>query len=142
MRFMPVRRNDLFDDAFDDVFDAPMFEPSNGRGLMKTDIHEKDGKYLLDIDMPGYKKEDIKISLKDGNLTVSASHNENKEEKDEKGNIIRQERYSGSCSRTFYVGDGVKESDITASLNNGELSLSIPNTEKKAAEAEKYIEIK
>ena len=108
---------------------------------MKTDIREKDGKYMLDIELPGFKKEDIKVALKDGNLTISASHHETQEEKDAKGNVVRQERYSGSCSRSFYVGDSMKESDIKANYANGELKLEMPNPEKKVQEEEKYIAI-
>jgi HSP20 family protein len=142
MRFVPTRRDDLFDDMFDDVFNAPVFNMPGDGGLMKTDIAEKDGKYNLTVDMPGFRKEDIKVSLFKGNLTVSASHNENKDQKDEKGNVIRQERYSGSCSRTFYVGDNVKEEDITAAYTNGVLELSFPSAVKKAEEEKKFIDIK
>ena len=127
---------------FDDVFNAPVFNMPGDGGLMKTDIAEKDGKYNLTVDMPGFRKEDIKVSLFKGNLTVSASHNENKDQKDEKGNVIRQERYSGSCSRTFYVGDNVKEEDITAAYTNGVLELSFPSAVKKAEEEKKFIDIK
>ena len=139
MRYVPVRRN--FEDLLDDVFNAPMFDAPAAGNLMKTDIREKDGKYMLDIELPGFKKEEIKIALKEGNLTISASHHESQEEKDAKGNIVRQERYSGSCSRSFYVGDTMKESDIKANYANGELKLEMPNPEKKIQEEEKYITI-
>ena len=109
MRFMPTVRRDEDFDLFDDVFNAPFF----GReALMKTDITEKDGKYQLEMDLPGYKKEDVKISLYNGNLTIEANHNESNEEKDTKGNVVRQERFTGSCTRTFYVGENAKESDV------------------------------
>ena len=129
MRFVPARNNDLFDSFFDDMF--PTF---NTASVMRTDIREKDGNYLLDIDLPGYKKEDIKISLYNGNLTIQAEHNDSKEEKDAKGNVIRQERYSGTCSRTFYVGESIRESDIHAAYENGILTLQIPTEQKKEAE--------
>ncbi|MCR5447790.1 MAG: Hsp20/alpha crystallin family protein [Erysipelotrichaceae bacterium] len=135
MRFAPAR-NDLFDSFFDDMF--PTF---NTASVMRTDIREKDGNYLLDIDLPGYKKEDIKISLYNGNLTIQAEHNDSKEEKDAKGNVIRQERYSGTCSRTFYVGESIRESDIHAGYENGILTLQIPTEQKKEAEEKKYINI-
>ncbi|MDO4193766.1 MAG: Hsp20/alpha crystallin family protein [Erysipelotrichaceae bacterium] len=135
MRFAPAR-NDLFDSFFDDMF--PTF---NTASVMRTDIREKDGNYLLDIDLPGYKKEDIKISLYNGNLTIQAEHNDSKEEKDAKGNVIRQERYSGTCSRTFYVGENIRESDIHAGYENGILTLQIPTEQKKEAEEKKYINI-
>ncbi len=136
MRFVPARNNDLFDSFFDDMF--PTF---NTASVMRTDIREKDGNYLLDIDLPGYKKEDIKISLYNGNLTIQAEHNDSKEEKDAKGNVIRQERYSGTCSRTFYVGESIRESDIHAGYENGILTLQIPTEQKKEAEEKKYINI-
>ena len=135
MRFTPAR-NDLFDSFFDDMF--PTF---NTASVMRTDIREKDGNYLLDIDLPGYKKEDIKISLYNGNLTIQAEHNDSKEEKDAKGNVIRQERYSGTCSRTFYVGESIRESDIHAAYENGILTLQIPTEQKKETEEKKYINI-
>ena len=139
MKYVPARRNSyLFDDLFDDMF--PSFNTKN-TALMKTDIREKDGRYLLDIDLPGYQKEDIKIAIFNGNLTISAEHNESNEEKDAKGNFLRKERYSGSCSRTFYVGDAIKESDIHASFNNGILTVDFPSEAKKQEEETKYIEI-
>ncbi len=135
MRFVPAR-NEMFDSFFDDVF--PAFSTNT---LMRTDIREKDGNYLLDIDLPGYKKEDIKISLYNGTLTVSAEKNQSEEEKDEKGNIIRQERYSGKCSRSFYVGNAIRETDVNASYQNGILTVTIPSEEKKEEEQKKYIDI-
>lgn len=117
MRYLP--RKNVFDDFFDDSFYG------NGN-LMKTDIREKDGIYSLDVELPGYKKEDIKISLYNGNLTINAEHNETKEEKDAKGNILRQERYSGAYTRSFYVGGQVKDTDVHASYKDGTLSLEFP----------------
>ncbi len=140
MMFMPSIRNDF--DLFDDVFKDPFF-PTSTNGLMRTDVSEKDGKYTMTMDLPGFRKEDIRMSLKDGNLTISAQHHESNEEKDKKGNIIRQERYSGACSRTFYVGEKVKEEDIHASFKDGELTVEVPDEkalpDKK--EEEKYIAI-
>lgn len=134
MRFAPMRKDDWFEDVFPDFGFA-------GNAMMKTDIREKDGKYVLDIDLPGYKKEDIKISLYNGNLTVKAEHSTTNEEKDAEGRILRQERYSGTCSRSWYVGDAVKDSDINASYHDGILTLSVPS-EKATEESEtKYIDI-
>jgi len=139
MRFVPAERHehDLFDDFFDNML------PGYGTNeLMRTDIREKDGKYLLDIDLPGFKKEDMKISLYNGTLTISAEHHDSQEEKDSKGNILRQERYSGSCKRSFYVGEGIHESDIQASYQNGILTVEMPSEQKKQEEERKYIDIR
>ena len=93
---------------------------------MKTDITEKDGYYTLDMELPGCKKEDIHLELKDGYLNVSAARNAKKEEKDAKGSLVRQERYSGTFSRSFYVGDKLSEEDIKAGYENGELKITFP----------------
>ena len=124
---------------FDSMFANSGFGTANA--LMRTDIREKDGRYMLDIDLPGYKKGDISISLYNGNLTIHAEHHDTQEEKDEKGNIIRQERYSGSVSRSFYVGDAIRETDVKAAFENGTLTVEIPTAEKKEAEEKKYIDI-
>ena len=138
MRYVPARRNSLFDDIFDDIFPNVT---TSANTLMRTDIREKDGRYLLDIDLPGYKKEDIKISIYNGNLTISAEHHESDEEKDAKGNFLRKERYSGSCSRTFYVGDAIRQEDITASFKDGILTVDFPTEVKKEETEKKYIDI-
>lgn len=134
MRY-PERKN-WFDEIFDDTFGG-----FNRNGLMRTDIRKKDGSYMLDVELPGYKKEDIKISLYNGNLTITAEHHETAEEKDAKGDVLRQERYYGSTSRTFYVGDAIKDTDVRASYNDGVLTLTIPTPEKKEAETKKFIDI-
>lgn len=137
MLFMPDVR-DRFD-LFDDVFNTPMFGMEQ---VMKTDITEKDGKYVMETDLPGFEKEDIRISLHKGNLTVSASHDSSSDEKDGNGRIIRRERYSGSYSRTFYVGDSVRESDIHASYKDGKLTLELPKKElQEKTEDRHYIAI-
>ena len=138
MRYLDRRNQNYFDDMFDDMFRAPTM---GNNQLMKTDIHEKDGKYILEIEVPGYKKEDVKISLYNGNLTVSAEHTTSNDEKDSKGRVIRQERYNGSCSRTFYVSDAIKDTDIHASFNNGVLRIELPTEAKKEEETKKYIDI-
>lgn len=138
MRFMPSLKNDEDLGLFDDVFNAPFF---NREMLMKTDITEKDGMYDLAVELPGYTKEDVKISLYNGDLTISAEHTQNNDEKDKKGNVIRQERYSGSCSRTFYVGDSIKDTDIHASFKDGILHITVPSEVKKEDTDKKLISI-
>lgn len=119
---------------FDDLFTQP-------KGLLKTDICEKNGMYELSMEMPGYQKKDIQIELKDGTLKVTASRNNATQEKDDNGRIVRKERYSGSCSRSFYVGEGYKQDDIKASFDNGELTITLPTSVEKIEEPKKYITI-
>ena len=132
MKFFP-RTTSFFDDMFDDMFTSPFFANRSDMA-MKTDITEKDGSYMLDMELPGCKKEDIHLELNDGYLNVSASHNTSKDEKDDKGNVIRQERYSGTFSRSFYVGENVREEDIKASYDNGELKITFPKAQEKLPE--------
>ena len=135
---MIPRRNDF--DLLEDMFRDPFFT-SNESKVMKTDIKEHKDKYVIDIDLPGYKKEDIKLSVDDGYLTVHASMDSENEEK-EKGKYVRRERYMGSCSRSFYVGDAVKSEDIKASFKNGTLKVEVPKKEdKKELPETKYIQI-
>ena len=136
MRYLANKNSNVLDDLWDNVFTG-----FNTNRLMKTDVHEKDGKYIMDIDLPGYKKDDVKISLYNGNLTISAERNESNEEKDAKGNLIRQERYSGSCSRSFYVGDSIRDNDIQASFEDGILTITVPTEEHKEETEKKYIDI-
>lgn len=129
--------------------DFPMTRSFFGRNnadysgtLMRTDVKETDGSYELDIDLPGYQKDDIKLQLKEGYLTVSASKNTNNDEKDENGKYIRRERYSGQCSRSFFIGKSIAQEDVHAKYENGILKLSFPKEEaKKAVEEQKYIAI-
>ena len=110
--------------------------------LMSTDIKDTDAGYEVTMNLPGVKKEDVKAELKDGYLTINASSNSSKDEKDDNGHYIRRERYSGSCSRSFYVGDQVTEADIKAKFEDGTLKLLIPKKEEKpAVEEKKYIAI-
>ena len=127
--------NNLFDDMFDDSF----FRSYNS--YMKTDIKEVDNQYVLDIEMPGFNKKDISVELNDGYLTISGNKSTNNDEKDTKGNIIRQERYSGSYSRSFYVGDNIKKEDIKANYDNGELKIYLPKATTKEVENHDYIPI-
>lgn len=138
MKLIP-RNYDLFADVFDDMFNSSLTRGVSS--IMKTDIHEKDGNYVVDVELPGYKKEDISIDLKNGYLSISAKHETNETEKNEKGYVIHEERSFGSCSRSYYVGEYVKPEDIKAKFDNGILTLVIPNTDKKQVEASKPIMI-
>ena len=137
----------LFDDFMDDAFERNFFggrSPLYGKhskNLMKTDVKETETGYELDIDLPGFKKDEISAHLEDGYLTVSAAKGVDKDEKDNEGRYIRRERYSGSMTRSFYVGNAVTEEDIKAKYEDGILSLSIPKKDPKAVEAKKYIAI-
>ena len=135
------------ENLFDDFMDGFAFPTANWNyakntaNAMKTDIKENDKGYELDVDLPGYKKEDVKAELKDGYLTISASNDNTKEEKDEDGKYIRKERYTGSVSRSFYVGKYVTEEDIHAKFENGILKLSVPKVDAPKVEENKYISI-
>ena len=109
---------------------------------MRTDIKEHDDNYVISVDLPGYDKENIKVDITDGYLTVSAkTDSENNE--DEKGKYVRRERYFGECSRSFYVGDDISVEDVDASFKNGTLIMEIPKMDsKKELPEKKYIEIK
>lgn len=137
---MPSIFNDnLFDDFFD--FNYPTFRYDTTE-LMKTDIKETDNGYEVTMNLPGVKKEDVKAELKDGYLTIQASSNTSKDEKYNDGRYIRRERYAGTCSRSFYVGDAVTQEDIKAKFENGTLTLDIPKKDAKpAVEQKKYISI-
>ncbi len=133
----------LFDDWMD--FSFPDIDKAlygkRSQSIMKTDIKEVGNTYELDIDLPGYKKEEVNARLENGYLTVEASKNVNKDEKNEEGKYIRRERYSGAMSRSFYVGKEVEQNDIHAKFEDGILKLSIPKKDAKAVEAKKYIAI-
>ena len=136
---MIPRRNHF--DLFDDMFRDPFFEGTESK-VMKTDIKEKKDKYLIDIDLPGYEKEDIKIEISDGYLTVHASVNKEVNDEKEKEKYVRKERYVGECSRSFYVGENLKEEDIKAKFKNGTLTLEVPKKEeRKELPDKKYIPI-
>lgn len=138
----------LFDDFMDFPFEKEFFgrrNPlygKNEKNLMKTDVKETEDSYEVDIDLPGFKKEEISAKLEDGYLTISAAKGLEKEEKDEKsGKYIRRERYTGQCSRSFYVGNAVTEADIRAKFEDGILKLSVPKKDAKQIETKKYIAI-
>ena len=131
-----------FNDFVDDMFSSPFFRESRTQmPSMKTDIKEKDGMYLLDIDLPGFEKENIKAELNDGYLTISAARNTSEDKSDEESGYVYRERSCGSCSRSFYVGNSVKEEDIKAAYNNGTLSLTFPKEAPQQIEEKKYIAI-
>lgn len=145
---MPSILNDsLFESWMETPFEREFFgrkTPAYSRHvdqMMRTDIREVEGGYELDMDLPGFKKEDIKVQLEDGYLTISASRNANNDQKDENGKYIRRERYAGTVSRSFYVGEYVTENDIHARFEDGILKLSIPKKEEKPVEEKKYVTI-
>ena len=127
----------LFDDFFTDGFmpipvwngRSPLYG-KHAKNLMKTDVRETDSSYELDVDLPGFKKDEISVDLKDGYLTISAAKGLDKDEQDKKGKYIRQERYAGAMSRSFYVGD-VESKDVSAKYEDGILKLSVPKQAKK-----------
>ena len=139
------------DNVFDDFFDFPFYDDKAERklyghraaNLMKTDIQEHDDGYTLEMDLPGFKKEEIQLELNNGYLTISAAKGLDEDEKDKKsGKYIRRERYTGSCQRSFYVGEDVTEEDIKAEFKHGILKLFVPKKEAKpAVEQKKYISI-
>lgn len=139
---------DLFDEMMNFPFEDEFFGKHNplygkhAKNMMKTDVRETDGSYEVDIDLPGFKKDEISAELKNGYLTISAAKGLDKDEKDKKtGNYIRRERYAGSMSRSFYVGDDVAQEDIHAKFENGILQLTIPKKDAKAVEQNNYIAI-
>ena len=138
MMMIPRIKNEF--DLLGKMFADPFFTEHESK-IMKTDIKEKTDKYLIGIELPGYQKENIKIDVEDGYLTVHAEINSDNEEKEE-GKFVRRERYVGSCSRSFYVGNEVKSEDIKASFKNGILKIEVPKKEyKKELPEKKYIEI-
>lgn len=118
----------------------PLFG-KNARHLMKTDVREKENTYELDIDLPGFKKDEVKIELDGGYLTISAAKGLNKDEEDKKGQYLRRERYSGECSRSFYVGEALEPKDVSATFEDGILKLSFPKEVEKKAPEKKLISI-
>ena len=138
MMMIPRIKNEY--DLLGEMFADPFFTEHESK-IMKTDIKEKTDKYLIGIELPGYQKENIKIDVEDGYLTVHAEINSDNEEKEE-GKFVRRERYVGSCSRSFYVGNEVKSEDIKASFKNGILKIEVPKKEyKKELPEKKYIQI-
>lgn len=139
------------DNLFDDFFGFPFFDDRaekklyghHANNLMKTDIKEQKDGYEVEIDLPGFKKEEIQAELKEGYLTISAAKQLNQEEQEkETGKYIRRERYTGSCQRSFYVGEDITQEDIKAEFKHGILKLFVPKKEAKpAVEESKFISI-
>lgn len=124
-------------DLFDDFFKDPFFATSFGRqdsSLMKTDIQDDGANYQLEVELPGFAKEDIHAELTNGYLTISAERSSDNDQKAQDGSYIRRERYYGSCKRSFYVGEHVQQEDIKASFENGILRLAVPKDAPKAIE--------
>lgn len=130
---MPSLRNHFFRgyaDPFDDLFDVSKdFFDGVAYNTMKTDVKEVGDNYELEMELPGFKKEEINARLENGYLTIQANHKEENEQKDKQGNYIRRERYQGSFSRSFYVGNNVSQDDINANFEQGILRLTIPKNE-------------
>lgn len=138
MMMIPRKKNEF--DLLGEMFEDPFFTEHESK-IMKTDIKEKKDKYLIEVELPGYEKENIKMEVEDGYLTVHAEINTDNEEK-ENGKFIRRERYIGSCSRSFYVGNDVQSEDIKASFKNGMLKIEVPKKdERKELPEKKYIQI-
>jgi len=133
---LPISRFDVFEDMFSDSFFA-----KKESYIMRTDKRECDGNYILDIDIPGCEKENIKIELNNGILNVSATITHKKNNPNEENNYIHKERFHGECCRKFYVGENLDESDIKASFKNGILTITFPKESIKQEENKKYIEI-
>lgn len=135
----------LFDEFFNEPFAmvAPQgHNPLYGKhakNLMKTDVRETEGSYELDIDLPGFKRDEITVEVKNGCLNISAAKGLDKEDKD--GKYIRQERYAGSCSRSFYIGNEVDPAAVTAKFENGILQISVPKASRQLP-AKSTVEIK
>lgn len=135
---MIPRRNDF--DLFDDLFKDPFFTNHENK-VMKTDIKENENDYAIVVDLPGYEKDNIKIDVEEGYLTIHASMNE-ENNNEENGKFVRRERYFGECSRSFYVGEAVETEDVKASFKNGTLKLEVPKKEKQKEIVEKkYVQI-
>lgn len=141
MMMPSIFRENLFDNfmkdfAFPDI-DRVLYG-KNSVSLMKTDVQETDSDYVVDIDLPGFQKDEIQMQLENGSLTVSASRSLDRDEKGENGNYVRRERYAGSMSRSFYVGDHVTEEDIHPKYENGILSFHIPKERPAPVEDKKH----
>lgn len=141
MLFPRLFNEDLFDDDFEDLMPSRMVFGKHEKNWMKTDIKDMGNSYELDVDLPGFKKDEVHVELENGYLTIRADKNHENDEKDSKGNYIRQERYYGSCSRSFYVGDDIKHEDVKAKFEDGILHLNLPKLEKEVLDNKKYISI-
>ncbi len=136
----------LFDRFFDDSLEKEFFGTHNplygkhAKNLMKTDVKDMKDHYEVAIDLPGFQKDEVNVELENGYLTISAAKGLDKDQKDNEGHYIRQERYSGSCSRSFYVGD-IQPEDVHAKYEDGILKLTLPKADQKAVENQNRIAI-
>ena len=141
---LPTVFNDSFfnDPFFNDFFDRPVRQHRGNYPVvntMRSDIKEFEDSYQIDMQLPGYAKEEVEVSIKDGYLTVSANHEESKDEKDANGKYIRKECYRGSCERSFYVGDHITSENVKASFKDGMLTLTLPKQEALPKEERKQL---
>ena len=149
--FMPsiFGANNMFDDLFDDDFFGgrelnkaeKKLYGHRAKNVMNTDIKETEDSYELEMDLPGFKKDEVTVELDNGYITIRAAKGLDKDEKTKEGRYIRKERYAGSCERSFYVGEAVTQDDVKASFRHGILRLDIPKKENKKVEGNKYIAI-
>lgn len=141
--YLPSIFEDNFvDDFFDDMFSFPLESKTNRTSVMSTDVKDLGDSYEMDIELPGYTKDNIHASLNQGYLTITANKKEESSDKDAQGKYIRQERYEGQCQRSFYVGENITETDIQAGFDNGILKLRFPKEEVQASVAQnRYIPI-
>lgn len=144
MMMPSIFRENLFDDFMED-FAFPAFPDiektlygKHAKNMMKTDVKETDAGYVVDIDLPGFKKDEIQMQLNNGYLTVSAAKGLDKDEKNEEGRYVRRERYAGSMSRSFYVGESITEENIHPRYENGILTFSLPKEDRKAVEEKNH----
>lgn len=135
--------SNVFSDMFDDMFGMPAVRPNaQASRMMSCDVSEYDDHYELDMELAGFKKEDIKAELKNGYLTIKAERGMNSDQKDDGGRVVRSERFMGTCQRTFYVGEHVRREDVSAAFDDGVLKLSIPKkVETPQVEEKHYISI-
>ena len=145
-----VFTENLFDEMFDDMFNNMMpmvagrsnpLYGKHSKNLMKTDVRETENAYEMDVDLPGFKKEEVQVQLENGYLTISASKGLDRENEEKKGRYIRQERYMGQCSRSFYVGGSVRPEDVSAKFEDGILRVTLPKNTPKQLEAKNTIAI-
>lgn len=134
---MLLPRTNVTTRLFDEIWNHPFFSDTfsmNSSSFMKTDIKEQGDSYMLEVELPGFDKQDIQAKLENGYLTIEASKNENHDHKDDNGPYVRRERYAGSCKRMFYVGEQTKQEDIKANFDNGVLKLTLPKAAPTALE--------